>query len=309
MKPMYMYKPQCGKIRTSPCRKVPNILVCGKLGAGKTALIQAVTRKGVVPDGAICYGRAAAESYDAYETGVARFIEYSEKLQSADNRNCQVIWCCIDGSDLYPEKNQLIGKLEKNTLLVVTKSELMSKEQNQSVMSMLCGFANKENIVMVSAENMTGLSQLMQKTRQILSANMNEESRESWKNYYSSMQSKWQESAGDTAENYIKWASQKAAAITAEPLLFANEVHMICKLAGVYGIPADNATIKMLMECSGTKSTNRSTAASTCATGKAAKAYFESGMTLSPSELNRKYNEAKKEAQKLQTAIKKQQNT
>ena len=84
---MYMYKPQCGKIRTSPCRKVPNILVCGKPGAGKTSLIQAVTRKGVVPDGAICYGRAAAESYDAYETGVARFIEYSEKLQSANSRN------------------------------------------------------------------------------------------------------------------------------------------------------------------------------------------------------------------------------
>ena len=29
----------------------PNILVCGKTGAGKTSLIQAVTHAGTVPDG------------------------------------------------------------------------------------------------------------------------------------------------------------------------------------------------------------------------------------------------------------------
>ena len=53
----------------------PNILICGKTGAGKTSLVQAVTHAGTVPDEAIGDAEATTRGFDVYETEVANFID------------------------------------------------------------------------------------------------------------------------------------------------------------------------------------------------------------------------------------------
>ena len=53
----------------------PNILICGKTGAGKTSLVQAVTHAGTVPDEAIGDAEATTRGFDVYETDIANFID------------------------------------------------------------------------------------------------------------------------------------------------------------------------------------------------------------------------------------------
>ena len=96
-----------------------NILICGKTGAGKTSLVQAVTHAGTVPDEAIGDAEATTRNFDVYETDVANFIdcegmeqgqtveEYSrfimgevvKRLDSDSTENLvHNIWYCINGS-------------------------------------------------------------------------------------------------------------------------------------------------------------------------------------------------------------------
>ena len=53
----------------------PNILICGKNGAGKNSLVQAVTHVGTVTDEAISDAEATPRGFDVYETEVANFID------------------------------------------------------------------------------------------------------------------------------------------------------------------------------------------------------------------------------------------
>ena len=86
---------------------------------------------------------------------------------------------------------------------------------------------------------------------------------------------------------------------------------MIHKLASLYGIAADKNTVSMIMGCSGGTIAGKLAATLipglkvpiaagiTYGIGKAAKAYFESGMTITPAELKRKFFEGEKEAKKI----------
>lgn len=325
----------------------PNILVCGKTGVGKTSLIQAVTHRGVVPDSAIGDGKPITVGFQVYETEAANFIdsegmnpgqqtvdEYAdfilnELLQrlNAGNRDKLIhnIWYCIDGSGarIQDTDAKLIKTFSDKVILVVTKCELMRKEQVESVMNTLLDLIDRDRIVLVSSENRTGLKQLIAKTETMSAAAMGRASEEQeafrnrWDNYYSNMRRAWTESVSGEADSYINWAAGRAAAIALVPLpladvgpLIANEVYMLYKLAGVYGIAADNTVITMLLGCAGGSIAGKIgasclpflkvpiAAAVTYGVGKAAKAYFESDMTMDEDELQQEFLAGEREAKK-----------
>lgn len=85
---------------------------------------------------------------------------------------------------------------------------------------------------------------------------------------------------------------------------------MIYKLAGVYGIAADDAAVTMLLGCAGGSVAGKVgasflpflkvpiAAAVTYGVGKAAKAYFESGMTLNEEQVKNAFLAGEREAKK-----------
>ena len=325
----------------------PNILVCGKTGVGKTSLIQAVTHRGVVPDSAIGDGKPITVGFQVYETEAANFIdsegmnpgrqtvdEYADfildellqRLDASDqDKLIHNIWYCIDGSGarIQDTDAKLIKTFSDKVILVVTKCELMRKEQVESVMNTLLDLIDRDRIVMVSSENRTGLKQLIARTETMSAAAMGRASEEQeafrnrWDNYYSNMRRAWTESVSGEADSYINWAAGRAAAIALVPLpladvapLIANEVYMLYKLAGIYGIAADNTVITMLLGCAGGSIAGKVgasflpilkvpiAAAVTYGVGKAAKAYFESDMTMNEDELRQEFLAGEREARK-----------
>ena len=325
----------------------PNILVCGKTGVGKTSLIQAVTHRGVVPDSAIGDGQATTLGFEVYETDAANFIdsegmnpgtqsvddyadfildEMMNRLETEESGNLiHNVWYCIDGSGARVQDTdaKLIKTFRKNMLLVVTKSELMRKEQIEDMMAELLELLPREQIVLVSAENKTGLAQLVAKARAMSMDAMSaaedeiEAFQDRWQEYYDSMLDDWRESVADEADSYINWAAGRAAAIAIVPLplvdvipLIANETYMIYRLAEVYGIPVDDTIITMILGCAGGSIAGKLAASLlpilkipiaagiTYGVGKAAKAYFESDMKLNETELRETFLEAEREAKK-----------
>lgn len=325
----------------------PNILVCGKTGVGKTSLIQAVTHRGVVPDSAIGNGRATTRGFHVYETDVANFIdsegmnpgtqsvddyvdfilnEMMERLETEEGGNLiHNVWYCIDGSGARVQDTdaKLIKTFRNNMLLVVTKSELMRKEQIESMMSELLELLPREQIVLVSAENKTGLAQLVGKARSMSMESMKnaeyevEAFQDRWQEYYDSMLDDWRESVADEADSYINWAAGRAAAIAVVPIPFvdviplvANETYMIYRLAELYGIPVDDTVITMILGCAGGSLAGKLAASLlpflkipiaagiTYGVGKAAQAYFESDMKLDEAELRETFLEEEREAKK-----------
>lgn len=325
----------------------PNILICGKTGVGKTSLIQAVTHRGIVPDSAIGNGKAATVGFQLYETEIANFIdsegmnpgvqcveEYAdlilnemlERLDSDEkSRLIHNIWYCIDGSGARVQEAdaKLIKSFGDKVILVVTKSELMRKEQTEAMMKMLLALIGRERIVFVSAESKTGLCQLIARAETVSARSMAgaeaelEAFRDHWNDYYDKMKASWMQCVSSDADKYVNWAAGRAAAIALVPLpladvcpLIANEVYMIYKLAGIYGIAVDNTVVTMLLGCAGGSLIGKIgasflpflkipiAAAVTYGVGKTAKAYFESEMTLSPSELKEEFMAGEREARK-----------
>lgn len=325
----------------------PNILVCGKTGVGKTSLIQAVTHRGVVPDSAIGNGEATTSGFDVYETEIANFIdsegmnpglqtvddyadfildELFNRLDSDDTEKIiHNIWYCIDGSGARVQDvdRKLIQTFSDKVLLVVTKSELMRKEQTEEIMKSLLEIIDQDRIVLVSAESRTGLGNLIAKAETISASSMEaaeeemEAFRERWNDYYQNMCGDWQETVGSEADSYINWAAGRAAAIALVPLpladiapLTANEIYMIYRLAKIYGVAVDSTVISMLLGCTSGSIIGKIAASFlpflkvpiaagiTYAVGQVTKTYFESDMSMSVDELKEKFREEEREAKK-----------
>jgi len=322
----------------------PNILICGKTGAGKTSLVQAVTHAGTVPDEAIGDAEAATRGFDVYETEVADFIDsegmepgetveqYSsfimgelvKRLDSDSAENLvHNIWYCVDGSGarIQSADARLIRQFSDKVLLVVTKAETLRKEQIEAMMSRLLDLLPAERIVMVSSHNRTGLAQLLDKAREMTAHAMAGAEaelsafRRRWENYYANMRARWERQAGEEADGYINWAAGRAAAIALVPLpladvapLMANEAYMIYRLGAVYGYAVDKSILTMLAGVAGGSLAGKLAASFlpflkipiaagiTYGVGKAAKAYFESGMTLAMDDLKEKFIEGEKES-------------
>ena len=320
----------------------PNILICGKTGAGKTSLVQAVTHVGTVPDEAIGDAEATTRGFDVYETEVANFIdsegmepgqtveEYSRfimgevvnRLDSDTAENLvHNIWYCIDGSGARVQSAdaRLIRQFSDKVLLVVTKSETLRKDQTEAMMSQLLDLLPQERIVMVSSHNKTGLAQLLNKAFEMTGQAIegaDEELfgfRNRWNTYYGNMRFRWEAQAAKEADEYINWAAGRAIALIPLPLadaapLMANEAYMIYRIGAAYGYAVDNSILTMLAGVAGGSIAGKLAASFrpflkvpiaagiTYGVGKAAKAYFESGMTMNISELKEKFIEGEKES-------------
>lgn len=322
----------------------PNILICGKTGAGKTSLVQAVTHAGTVPDEAIGDAEATTRGFDVYKTEAANFIdsegmepgqtveEYSsfimgELLKRLDSDSAENlvhnIWYCIDGSGarIQSADAKLIRQFSDKVLLVVTKAETLCKEQTEAMMSQLLDLLPVERIVMVSSHNKTGLAQLLNRALAMTACAIDGADEElfsfrnRWNAYYSNMQKYWAERMGKEADEYINWAAGRAAAIALIPLpladvapLMANEAYMIYRIGAAYGYAVDKSILTMLSGVAGGSIAGKLAASFlpflkipiaagiTYGVGKAAKAFFESGMTLDMDELKKKFIEGEKES-------------
>ena len=322
----------------------PNILICGKTGAGKTSLIQAVTHAGTVPDEAIGDAEATTRGFDVYETEIANFIDcegmepgqtveqYSsfimgevvKRLDSDSVENLvHNIWYCVDGSGarIQSADARLIRQFSGKVLLVVTKSETLRKDQTEAMMTQLLDLLPADRIVMVSSHNRTGLNKLLDKalemTAQAIDAANDELAvfRSRWNSYYRNMRARWEKQASDEADGYINWAAGRAAAIALIPLpladvapLMANEAYMIYRIGAAYGYAVDKSILTMLAGVAGGSIAGKLAASFlpflkipiaagiTYGVGKAAKAYFESDMTLDMDDLKEKFIEGEKES-------------
>lgn len=322
----------------------PNILICGKTGAGKTSLVQAVTHTGTVPDEAIGDAEATTRGFDVYETDIANYIDsegmepgqtveqYSnfimgEVVKRLDTESVENlvhnIWYCIDGSGarIQSADARLIQQFSDKVLLVVTKSETLRKEQTEAIMSQLLDLLPRERIVMVSSHNKTGLVQLLNKALDMTASAIESADEElfsfrnRWNTYYNNMRRFWEEQAGNEADEFINWAAGRAAAIALIPLpladvapLMANEAYMIYRIGAAYGYAVDKSILTMLAGVAGGSIAGKLAASFlpflkipiaagiTYGVGKAAKAFFESGMTLDMDELKAKFIEGEKES-------------
>ena len=322
----------------------PNILICGKTGAGKTSLIQAVTHAGTVPDEAIGDAEATTRGFDVYETEIANFIDcegmepgqtveqYSsfimgevvKRLNSDSVENLvHNIWYCVDGSGARVQSAdaRLIQQFSDKVLLVVTKSETLRKEQTEAMMSQLLDLLPAERIVLVSSHNRTGLNKLLDRALKMTAQAIDGADEElfgfrnRWNTYYGNMRARWEKKAGDEADGYINWAAGRAAAIALIPLpladvapLMANEAYMIYRIGAAYGYAVDKSILTMLAGVAGGSIAGKLAASFlpflkipiaagiTYGVGKAAKAYFESDMTLDLDDLKEKFIEGEKES-------------
>ena len=119
----------------------------------------------------------------------------------------------------------------------------------------------------------------------------------------------------DEADQYILWAAGRAAAIAIAPIpladvgpLMANEAYMIYKIAETYGYKIDKSVVAMILGVCGGSIVGKITASFlpflkvpiaagiTYAVGKTAKAYFESGMTLSEEDMKNVFKKSRTEA-------------
>ncbi|NLF60913.1 MAG: DUF697 domain-containing protein [Lentisphaerae bacterium] len=352
--------PTCAPVHTTKGKKSmkPNILVCGKTGVGKTSLIQAMTHAGTVPDDAIGDSRPTTEGFDLYQTEIVNFIdcegmepgkihatpdgttssdqnpiesylnllmsEVVRRLDSNDAEQCvHLVWYCLSGSDarVQPADARMIEAFRDRVLVVVTKVDLMRRNQLEAFQKALFDLVSPDQIVMISSLQKNGLDQLLSKTlamtEQAIARAGQEvsEFNERWRKYYVNMRDAWQRRTESEAASIIQWAAGRAAAIAAVPLpladvgpLVANEIYMIHKLGNVYGYAVNETIITMLLGCIGGSVAGKFAASFlpflkipiaagiTYGVGKAAKAYFESDMTLDANALKKKFLEGEKEA-------------
>ncbi len=123
---------------------------------------------------------------------------------------------------------------------------------------------------------------------------------------------------GNLASDYVMWGAGRAAAIALVPIpladvgpLIANEAYMIYRIGQVYGYTVDKSVVTMLAGVAGGSLVGKLfasflpflkvpiAAGVTYGVGKAAQAFFASGMTLSTDELKKIFSSAKDEAKDI----------
>ena len=128
----------------------------------------------------------------------------------------------------------------------------------------------------------------------------------------------------ETADEIILWGAGRAAAIALAPIpladvgpLMANEAYMIYRIAETYGYKIDKSVVAMILGVCGGSIIGKITASFlpflkvpiaagiTYAVGKTAKAYFESGITLSKEDMTDVFKKFRTEAEGIEWTKKK----
>lgn len=280
-----------------------------------------------------CEGMEPGQTVDDYSSFIKD--EMIKRLDSDDaSKVVHCVWYCIDGAGarLLDSDARLIRELSDRVLLVVTKSDCLRKGQVEAMMNVILDLIPSERVVMVSSMEKNGLAQLLDKSMALCAdaevyANGQLASfRDRWDAYYARMRRTWQARTTEQAEALINWAAGRAAAIALVPLpladvapLMANELYMIYKLGAVYGYAVNKTVLTMLAGVTGGSIAGKLAASFlpflkvpiaagiTYAVGKAANAYFESGMTLNATELKQRFLAAEREAKETNWSDKKEE--
>lgn len=261
-------------------------------------------------------------------TTVADYIaflkgELLERLATGKSENVITnVWYCVDGPGARVQNadRKIVKAFGEKVMLVVTKSEIMRKSQFETMNAAVSALVPESRIVMVSSETKSGLDQLISRTKaMITSATGSEELAEfesAWDSYYESRQAMWREACDSEADSFILWGAGRSFAIAlpcAIPLsdmipLSINEAYMIMRIGSVYGETVGKNVIGILTGIAAGSVAGKFLAtlmppglksvvavSVTYGLGKAAKAYFRSGKTLSKEALRDEFLKSKKE--------------
>lgn len=280
-----------------------------------------------------CEGMEPGQTVDEYSSFI--MDEVVKRLDSGDaSKVVHCVWYCIDGAGalLLDSDARIIRQFSDRVLLVVTKCDCMRKEQVEAMMNVLLDLIPAERVVMVSSMEKSGLAQLLDRSMAMCAdaedyANGELASfRGCWDAYYARMRRNWQARTDEQANALINWAAGRAAAIALVPLpladvgpLMANELYMIYKLGAVYGYAVNKTVLTMLAGVTGGSIAGKLAASFlpflkvpiaagiTYGVGKAAKAYFESGMTMDVKELKQCFLAAESESKQTNWSDKKEE--
>lgn len=309
------------------------ILLAGYTGAGKTSLIQAIAGKTVVAAdkighaepatrGFCCYraghefefwdseGSEAGKAEDVYRDKFESFVR-TRQLGEDKDKQIDLLWYCLDGSRARVTEMdlRLIRDLFPKTVVVITKTDIIKKEQKEAMQAELSrAGVDACDVIFTSSETDAGIARLLSQTEKLLPA----AKREAGSKWLKARIEHYERQADKLADEAINGGAGTAALIAIipvpfadMPMLIANQAYMIIKIGKAYGISVSGAMIATFLGTVGASIAGMTLAelfpvgkifiagAITYGVGKSAKAWFKSNMTAREKELKKVYASSK----------------
>ena len=315
-----------------------NILIIGYTGSGKTSLIQSMCDNNIVPDSAIGHGSSKTKEFIHYESEniifwdsegftagheeeeyIKWFNEFILEQERTKNPDEQIhfVWYCImgPGGRVTNSDKHLIKELFSHTLVVITKSDIMKKEQMEAIQKELTAEnIPNDNIIFTSSEDKSGINRLLKRTYETMPEARNDAVKAFMKQRIEDLETEQEAKVNELC----LWGAGRAALIAITPIpiadmpmLIANEAYMISKIGTVYGINVTKSVIATFMGTLGASIAGMTladfipllkipiAAGITYGVGKTAAAWFNSDMSMSAEELKKIYDKNKLEAKHI----------
>lgn len=310
----------------------PNVLVCGYTGSGKTSLLQALCGADVVPEDAIGHGEPETFEFHSYEAEQVRFrdsrgmemgqredefIDYVQRFVRSNQHSndvddhIHILWYCIAGDRARVTScdKTLIRELFPTALVVVTKNDIVRPRQRKEITEeLLSSGVEEEDVVLVSAEEQSGLARLLERTHEL----MPRAHQAAFELLLRRREDEYRDLGDLAADEAIKRGVSKAAGLSLIPLvdlplLVDNQHKMIASIGAAYGFAVSTKTIERFMSRIGVGAAGMAlsrfigpfkapiAAGVTYSLGRTAKEWFQSEMALPERELKRIYEVNRKQ--------------